>query len=101
MRSKGEPSHMAGQIEKVATIQVPEAELRIVDVTASTGALVRLQGVSAATAPRTGEKIELKEGTFKVVEVSHEFSGFAPEARSGRCRREAPTYSGGVNAFIG
>lgn len=75
MRSKAEPSHMAGQIEKVATIQVPEAELRIVDVTASTGALVRLQGVSAATAPRTGEKIELKEGTFKVVEVSHEFSG--------------------------
>jgi hypothetical protein len=75
MRSKAEPSHMAGQIEKIATIQVPEAELRIVDVTASTGALVRLQGVSAATVPRSGEKIELKEGTFKVVEVVHEFSG--------------------------
>ena len=75
MRSKGEPSHMAGQIERVATIQVPQAELKIVEVTASTGPIVRLQGVSAATAPRTGEKIELKEGTFKVVEVSHEFSG--------------------------
>jgi len=66
---------MPGQIERVATIQVPQAALRIVEVTASTGTIVRLQGVSAATAPRTGEKIELKEGTFKVVEVSHEFSG--------------------------
>ena len=75
MRSKGEPSHMAGQIEKVATNQVPEAELRIVEVTASSGTIVRLQDVAVATTPRTGEKIELKEGKFKVVEVSHEFSG--------------------------
>jgi hypothetical protein len=75
MRSKGELSHTAGQIEKVATNQVPEAELRIVEVTASSGTIVRLQGVSVATAPRTGEKIELKAGKFKVVEVSHEFSG--------------------------
>ena len=75
MRSKREPSHMPAQIERIATIQVPQAELRIVEVTASTGTTVRLEGVSAATAPRTGEKIELKEGTFKVVEVSHEFSG--------------------------
>lgn len=74
MRSKGEPSHMAGQIEKVTTNQVPEAELRIVEV-ASSGTIVRLQGISVATTPRTGEKIELKEGKFKVVEVSHEFSG--------------------------
>jgi len=56
MRSKGEPSHIAGQIEKVATIQVLEAELRIVDVTASTGTIVRLQGVSAATAPQHGRE---------------------------------------------
>src|SRR5436853_6955779 len=75
MRSKGEPSHMAGQIEKVATNQVPEAELRIVEVTASSGTIVRLQGVSVATTPRTGEKIELKGGKFKVVELSHEFYG--------------------------
>ncbi len=66
---------MAGQIERVATYQVPRAELRIVEVTASSSTIVRLQGVSAATAPRTGEKVELEEGTFKVVEVSHEFSG--------------------------
>ena len=75
MRSKRELSHMAGQIEEVATTQVLEAELRIVEVTGSNGTIVRLQGVSVATAPRTGEKIELKEGTFKVIEVSHEFSG--------------------------
>ena len=75
MQPKREPSHMAGQIKKVATDQVPEAELRIVEVTASNGTIVRLQGVSVATAPRTGEKIELKEGKFKVIEVSHEFSG--------------------------
>jgi Na+-translocating ferredoxin:NAD+ oxidoreductase RnfG subunit len=65
---------MAGQIEKVTTNQVPEAELRIVEV-ASSGTIVRLQGISVATTPGTGEKIELKEGKFKVVEVSHEFSG--------------------------
>ena len=75
MQSKREPSYMTGQIEKIAANHVPEAELRIVEVTASSGTIVRLQGVSVATAPRTGEKIELKEGTFKVVEVSHEFSG--------------------------
>lgn len=75
MRSKGEPSHMAGQIEEVATTQVPEAELRIVEVTGSNGTIIRLQGVSVATAPRTGEKIELNAGKFKVVEVSHEFYG--------------------------
>jgi hypothetical protein len=66
---------MARQIEKIATYQVPQAELKIVEVRASRGTIVRLQGVSAATAPRAGEKIELEEGTFKVVEVSHEFSG--------------------------
>lgn len=56
MPCKREPSHMAGQIGKVAMYQVPQAELRIVEVTASSGMLVRLQGVSAATAPRAGEK---------------------------------------------
>jgi hypothetical protein len=66
---------MAGQIEEVATTQVPEAELRIVEVTGSNGTIIRLQGVSVATAPRTGEKIELNAGKFKVVEVSHEFYG--------------------------
>lgn len=75
MRSKREVSHIAGQIEEVATTQVLEAELRIVEVTGSNGTIVRLQGVSVATAPRTGEKIELKDGKFKVVEVSHEFAG--------------------------
>jgi len=75
MQSKREPSRMAGQIKKVATIQVLEAELRIVEVTAASGAVVRLRDVSVATAPRTGERIELKEGKFKVVEVSHEFFG--------------------------
>jgi hypothetical protein len=75
MQSKAEPSHMAGQIEKVATNQVPEAELRIEEVTGSSGTIVRLQGVSVVAVPRTGEKIELKEGKFKVVEVSHKFSG--------------------------
>jgi hypothetical protein len=75
MQSKREPSHITAQIKKVRTNQVPEAELRIEEVTAASGTVVRLQGVSVATAPRTGEKIELKEGKFKVVEVSHEFSG--------------------------
>jgi hypothetical protein len=75
MRSKRELSHMAGRIEEVATTQVLEAELRIVEVMGSNGTIVRLQGVSVATAPRTGEKIELKAGKFKVVEVSHEFYG--------------------------
>ena len=75
MPSEREPSHLAGQIDKVATYQVPQAELRIVEVTASSGMIVRLHCVSAASAPRAGEKIALEEGTFKVVEVSHEFSG--------------------------
>ena len=66
---------MAGQREKVATNQVPEAELRIEEITGSGGTIIKLQGVSVVTAPRVGEKIELKEGKFKVVEVSHEFSG--------------------------
>ena len=54
---------MAGQREKV-----PKAELRIEEITGSSGMIVRLQGVSVATAPRVGEKIELKKGKFKVVE---------------------------------
>src|SRR5207237_6088377 len=58
MQSKREPSHMAGQIKKVATNQVLEAELRIEEITASSGTVVRLQGVSVATAPHTGEKID-------------------------------------------
>lgn len=66
---------MAEQKERVATIQMPEAELRIEEGSGSSGTIVRLQGVLVGTAPRMGETIELKEGKFKVVEVSHKFSG--------------------------
>jgi hypothetical protein len=49
-----------------------------------------------------GEKVELKEGKCKVVEVSHQFSVFASEARGGCYRREAPAYSGTVRlSFAG
>jgi hypothetical protein len=63
---------MAGQREKVAIGPI-EAELRIEESTGSSTS-VRLQGVLVGTAPRMGEMIELKEGKFKVVEVSHQFS---------------------------
>ena len=66
---------MAGERKKIATNQVLEAELRIEEITGSSGTIVRLQGFSVVTAPRLGEKIELKQAKFKVVEVSHEFSG--------------------------
>jgi|GEM_PF-6214991 len=66
---------MAGQKEKITTIQIPEAELRIEEITGSSGSIVRLQSVSTVTAPRVGEKIQLNEDKFKVVEVSHRFSG--------------------------
>ena len=64
---------MAGQREKVAIGPI-EAELRIEESTGSSDSIVRLQGVLVGTAPRVGEKVELKEGKFKVVEVSHQFS---------------------------
>ncbi len=66
---------MAEQREKVTTIQMPKAELRIEEDTGSSGRIIRLQGVSVATAPRVGESIELNEDKFKVVEVSHRFYG--------------------------
>jgi hypothetical protein len=66
---------MAEQREKVTTIQMPKAELRIEEDTGSSGTIIRLQGVSAVTAPRVGETIELNQDKFKVVEVSHRFSG--------------------------
>lgn len=47
----------AGQKEKVTTIHKPEAELRIEEITRSTGSIVRLQSVSTAIAPRVDEKI--------------------------------------------
>ena len=64
---------MAGQRENVAIGPI-EAELRIEESTGSSDSIVRLQGVLVGTAPRVGEKVELKEGKFKVVEVSHQFS---------------------------
>lgn len=64
---------MAGQREKVAIGPI-EAELRIEESTGSSSTSVRLQGVLVGTAPRMGEMIELNEGKFKVVEVSHQFS---------------------------
>ena len=64
---------MAGQREKVAISPI-EAELTIEENTRTSGAIIRLQGVLAGTAPRMGEMIELDEGKFKVVEVSHKFS---------------------------
>ena len=66
---------MAEQREKVTTIQMPRAELRIEEDTGSSGTIIRLQGVSVATAPRAGENIALNEDKFKMVEVSHRFSG--------------------------
>lgn len=66
---------MAGQKNKVTTIHIPEAELRIEEITGSSGSIVRLQSVSTATAPRVGEKLQLNEDKYKVVEVSHRFSG--------------------------
>ncbi len=64
---------MAGLREYVAISPI-EAELRIEENTGPGGMIVRLQGVLVGTAPRVGEKIELEEGKFKVVEVSHKFS---------------------------
>lgn len=66
---------MAEQREEVTTIQMTKAELRIEEDTGSSGTILRLQGVSVATAPRVGENIELNENKFKVIEVSHRFSG--------------------------
>jgi hypothetical protein len=66
---------MTEQREKVATIQSPKAELRIEENTGSGGTILRLQGAWTATAPRVGENIDLQEGKFKVVEVSHRFFG--------------------------
>ena len=42
MQSEGGPNHMAGQKEKAATIQIPEAELRIEEITGSSSSIVRL-----------------------------------------------------------
>jgi len=64
---------MIGQRKK-GTISAIEAELRIEESAGSSDSIVRLQGVLVGTAPRVGEKVELKEGKFKVVEVSHQFS---------------------------
>jgi hypothetical protein len=64
---------MTGQKEKVAIGPIA-AELRIEENTGSSGTIIRLQGVLVGTTPRVGENIELKEGKFKVVEVSHKFS---------------------------
>ena len=66
---------MAEQREKVTTIQTPKAELRIEEDIGSSGPIIRLQGISVATAPHVGENIELNEDKFRVVEVSHGFSG--------------------------
>ena len=66
---------MVRQTEKVTTIRIPETELRIEEITGSSGSIVGLQSVSTTTAPRVGEKIQLNEDKFKVVEVSHRFSG--------------------------
>jgi hypothetical protein len=61
MQSKGEPSRMAGQKEKVAKrARYLKRELRIEESTGSSGTIVKLQGLSAAIAPRVDEKIELK-----------------------------------------
>ena len=59
---------------KKGTISAIEAELRIEESAGSSDSIVRLQGGLVGTAPRVGEKVELKEGKFKVVEVSHQFS---------------------------
>lgn len=64
---------MAGQRETVAIGPI-KAELRIEESTGSSSTSVRLQGVLVGTAPRMEEMIELNEGEFKVVEVSHKFS---------------------------
>lgn len=64
---------MAGQSGK-AGISPMEAELIIEKSAGSSGMVVVLQGVLVGTAPRVGEKIEVEEGKFKVVEVSHRFS---------------------------
>ena len=52
---------MAGQKEKVAKrARYLKRELRIEESTGSSGTIVKLQGLSAAIAPRVDEKIELK-----------------------------------------
>lgn len=53
---------------------VIETELRIQENAGSAGITVRLRGVLVGTAPRADESIEIGEETFKVVEVSHQFS---------------------------
>jgi hypothetical protein len=64
---------MAGQRRKGAISPI-EAELIIEKSAGSSGTVVVLQGVLVGTTPRVGEKIEVEEGKFKVVEVSHKFS---------------------------
>lgn len=66
---------MAIEREKVAKNQMLKAELRIEEITGPGRSIVRLQGVTGAIAPRVGEKVELMDAKFKVVEVSHGFSG--------------------------
>ena len=65
---------MTEQRERAATIQIPKAELRIEENTGSSRTILRLQSAWVATVPRVGENIELQEGKFTVVAVSHRFS---------------------------
>jgi hypothetical protein len=51
-----------------------DAELRIEESKGPDHKITRLQGVLIGTAPRAGEIVELDEGRFKVIEVSHKFS---------------------------
>jgi hypothetical protein len=67
---------MAEEKDQSKRSRIAEAEMRIEESTASGSATVILEGISLATAPpRVDEKIEVQGDKFKVIEVSHMFSG--------------------------
>lgn len=56
-----------------------EAELRVEENRGPSRKIVRLQGVLVGAPPHVGEKVELEDGKFNVVEVSHKFSVSPPK----------------------
>ena len=59
--------------------EIFETELTIEESIGPNEKIVRLHGISVTTTPSVGDKIDLDECRFKVVQVSHRFSDSPPK----------------------